>query len=149
MRRTILLFVLGMFGTGLLNAAISVYLLHDVDKDMIGHSNEAFAGLCGEIVLFTLVIGAGVALLTWLGRLLFHLKGYSPRAKLGLFLGVGVSVLQYPWDFVGRAAFPKFADTFLSIYLIVAIFACSIVIVRDNFRQTKLRQTQAASFDTR
>lgn len=64
MLRTIFLFMLGMFGTGLLNAALSVYLLHDVDKDMIGRWNEAFAGLCGEMVLFTLVIGAGVALLT-------------------------------------------------------------------------------------
>ena len=136
-----------MFGTGLLNAALSVYLLHDVDKDMIGHWNEAFAGLCGEMVLFTLVIGAGVALLTWIGRHLFHLKGYSPRAKLGLFLGVGVSVLQYPWDFAGRATFPEFADAFLIAYMIVAIFVCSIVIVRDNFLRMKLRQRPGASFD--
>lgn len=147
MLRTIFLFMLGMFGTGLLNAAISVYLLHDVDKDMIGHSNEAFAGLCGEIVLFTLVIGAGVALLTWLGRLLFRLKGSSPRAKLGLFLGIGVSIIQYPWDFAGRAAFPKFADTFLSVYLIVAILVCSIFIVHDSYRRRKLGHAQAVSFD--
>ena len=139
--------MLGMFGTGLLNAAISVYLLHDVDKDMIGHWNEAFAGLCGEMVLFTLVIGAGVALLTWIGRLLFHLKGYSARAKLGLFLGIGVSIIQYPWDFAGRAAFPKFADTFLSVYLIVAILVCSIVIVHDSYRRRKLGHAQAVSFD--
>lgn len=147
MLRTIFLFMLGMFGTGLLNAALSVYLLHDVDKDMIGRWNEAFAGLCGEMVLFTLVIGAGVALLTWIGRLLFRLKGSSPRAKLGLFLGIGVSIIQYPWDFAGRAAFPKFADTFLSVYLIVAILVCSIVIVRDNFLRMKLRQRPGASFD--
>ena len=147
MRRTILLFILAMFGTALLNAAISVYIFHDVDKDQVGHWNEAFAGLCGEIVLFTLVVGVGLALLTWIGRLLFHLKGYSPRAKLGLFLGVGVSVLQYPWDFVGRAAFPAYADSFLSLYLIVAIVLCSIVIVRDNFRQMKLRQALATPVD--
>jgi hypothetical protein len=144
MRRTILLFMLGILCTALLCAAISVYLLHDVDKDMIGHWDEAFVGLCSESVLFTVIVGGGVALLTLLGRLLFHLKGYSPRSKLGLFLGIFVTVLQYPWDFVGRAAFPKFADFSLSLYLIVAIVLCSLVIVHDNFRQMKLCRASAA-----
>ena len=144
MRRSILLFMLGIFCTALLSDAVSVYIFHDVDKDMIGHWNEAFAGLCPEIVLFTLIIGGGVALLTLLGRRLFHLKGYSPRAKSGLFLGIGVTVLQYPWDFVGRTLFPKFADACLSIYLVLAIALCSIVIVRDNLRQMKLRDASAA-----
>jgi hypothetical protein len=140
--------MLGIFCTALLSAAISVYVFHDVDKDQIGHWNEAFAGLCTECVLFTIVVGGGVALLTSLGRHLFHLKGYSPRAKFGLFLGIGATVLQYPWDFVGRAAFPKLADSSLSLYLIVAIIFCSIAILRDNFRQKKLRQAPAASFDS-
>jgi hypothetical protein len=148
MRRAILLLMLGLFCTALFSAAITVYIFHDVDKDKIGHWNEAFAGLCTESVLFAVVIGGGVALLTLLGRHIFHLKGYSPRAKLGLFLGIGVTVLQYPWDFVGRAAFPKLADSSLALYLIVAIVLCSIVIVRDNFRQMKLCQAPAASFDS-
>lgn len=148
MRRAILLLMLGIFCTALFSTAISVYIFHDVDKDKIGHWNEAFAGLCTESVLFTVVVGGGVALLTLLGRHLFHLKGYSPRAKLGLFLGIGVTVLQYPWDFVGRTAFPKLADSSLSLYLIVAIVLCSIVIVRDSFRQMKLCQAPAASFDS-
>jgi cell division protein FtsL len=138
MRRTILLLMLGLFCTALSSAAITVYIFHDVDKDMIGHWNEAFAGLCIESVLFTVVVGGGVALLTLLGRHIFRLKGYSPRAKLGLFLGIGVTVFQYPWDFVGRAAFPKLADSSLFLSLIVAIVLCSIVIVRDNFKQMKL-----------
>jgi len=144
MRRAILLLMLGMFCTALFSAAISVYIFHDVDKDKIGHWNEAFAGLCIESVIFTVVVGGGVALLTLLGRLLFNLKGYSPRSKLGACLGIGVTVLQYPWDFVGRTAFPKLADSSLSLYLIVAIVLCSIVIVRDNFRQMKLCQASAA-----
>lgn len=147
MRRAILLLMLGILSTALLIAAITVYIFHDVDNDMIGHSNEAFAGLCTESALFTVLIGGGVALLTLLGRRLFHLKGYSPRAKLGLFLGIGVTVLQYPWDFIGRAVFPKLADSSLALYLIVAIVLCSIVIVRDNFRQMKLCQASAASFN--
>lgn len=137
--------MLGILCTALLGAAISVYIFHDVDRDMVGHWNDAFAGLCAEFVIFTVIVGGGVAILTLSGRLLFHLKGYSPRAKLGLFLGIGVSAIQYPWDFIGRAVFPRLADSSLALYLIVAIVFCSIVIVRDNFRQMKLCQASAAS----
>jgi hypothetical protein len=119
-----------------------------VDKDQIGHWNEAFGGLCAESVLFALIIGGGVALLTMLGRHFFHLYGYSSRAKLGLFLGVGVTVLQYPWDFVGRMAFPKLAESFLSLYLIFAIVLCSVVLVRDTLTQLKSWQAPAASLDS-
>jgi hypothetical protein len=147
MRRAILLLMLGIFCTALFSAAISVYIFHDVDQDKIGHWNEAFAGLCTESVLFTLVVGGGVALLTLLGRHLFHLKGYSPRSMLGLLLGVGVTVFQYPWEFVARKELPKLADASLSLYLVVAIVLCAIVIVRDNFRQMKLYQARTAAFD--
>jgi hypothetical protein len=145
MRRAILLLVLGIFCTALLAAAISVYVFHDVDKDQIGRWNEAFAGLCIESVLFAGIVGGGVALLAFPGRQLFHLKGCSPRAKLGLFLGIAVPVLQYPWDFVGRVAFPKLANSSLSLYLVLAIVLCSIVLVHDNFRQMRLLQPPAAS----
>jgi hypothetical protein len=136
--------MLGTFCAALFSAAISVYIFHDVDKDKIGHWNEAFAGLCTECVLFTVIVGGGVALLTLLGRHLFRLKGYSPRSKLGFFLGIGITVLQYPWDFVGRTAFPKLADSSLTLYLIVAIVLCSIVMVRDNVRQMQSCQASAA-----
>ena len=138
MRRAILLLMLGIFCTALCSSAITVYIFHDVDKDPIGHWNEAFAGLCTESVLFTTVVGGGVALLTLLGRHLFRLKGYPPRAKVALFLGIGVTVVQYPWDFIGRAEFPKFSDRSLTVYPIVAIVLCSVVIVRDNLRQMRL-----------
>jgi hypothetical protein len=147
MRRTTLFLMLGIFGTALFGAAISVYMLHDVDQEKIGHWNEAFVGLCAESVLFTLIVGGGVALLTLLGRHLFHLKGYSPRAVLGLILGVGVTVLQYPWEFAVRKQLPKLAVTSLYLYLVVAIVFCTVVIVRDNLRQMKLRQAPAAQFD--
>jgi hypothetical protein len=140
--------MLGIFCTALSSAAISVYIFHDVDKNKIGHWNEAFAGLCTESVLFSLVVGMGVAILTLVGRHLFHLKEHSPRAKLGLFLGVGVTILQYPWDFVGRVAFPSLADSSLFLYLIVVIVLCSVVIVRDSFRRMKLCQAPATSLDS-
>jgi hypothetical protein len=138
MRRSILLFMLGMFCTTLLSAAISVYMFHDVDQDKIGHWNEAFAGLCAEGGLFTLIVGGAVGLLTFLGRHLLHLKDYSSRANLSLFLGIVVTLLQYPWDFAGRMAFPKSADFSLSLYMIVAIVLSTIVLLGDNFRQRRL-----------
>jgi len=147
MRRVILLFMLGIFSTALLSSAITVYAFHDVDKDQIGHWNEALAGLCIESVLFTVIIGGGVGLLTLVVRYFFHLKRYLPRAKLGLLLGIGVTVLQYPWDFFARMAFPTLADFSRSLYLIAAIVLCSVVIVRDNFRQMRLRDAQVASFE--
>jgi len=122
-------------------------MLHDVDQDKIGHWNEAFVGLCVESVLFTLIVGGGVALLTLLGRHLFHLKGYSPRAMLGFLLGVGVTVLQYPWEFAVRNRLPKLTDTSLYLYLVVAIVFCAVVIVRDNLRQMKSCQAPAAQLD--
>lgn len=142
MGRAILLLMLGIFCAALSIAAISVYVFHDVDKDQIGHWNEAFAGLCMKFVLFTLIIGAGVALLVFLGRSLFHLKGYSPRLKLAFFLGISVSVLQYPCEFIGRVLFPKLEDFTLSLYLLVAIVVCAIVIVRNSFRQMKFCQAR-------
>jgi hypothetical protein len=140
MRRTILYFLLGTVCTALFSAAISVYVFHDVDHDKLGHWNEVFAGLAAEVVLFALIMTGGVALLTLLGRRVWHLKGYSPSAKLGFFLGIGVSVVQYLWDFAGRTVFPKLADSSLGLYLIVAVALCSVLIVRDNFKQMKLSQ---------
>jgi hypothetical protein len=148
MRRSILLLMLGTFCTALFSSALSVYVFHDVDKSMVGHWNQAFVGSCTEGVLFTLIVGGGVALLALPGRLLFNLKRYSPRAKLGLLLGIGVTVLQYPWDYFGRATLPKFADSLLGVYLIVAIVFCSVALIRDTLSQMKLHQPPAASVDS-
>ena len=140
MRRAILNLMLGMFCTALFTAAISVYVFHDVDKGEIGHWNRAFASLCAEFILFTLVIGGGVALLVFLVRALFQLQGYSPGPNLVLLLGVGVSVLQYPWEFIGRLLSPEFADFSLTLYMILAILVCTTMIVGDSFRQKRSRQ---------
>lgn len=140
MRRAILNLMLGMFCAALFTAAISVYVFHDVDKGEIGDWNRAFASLCAEFILFTLVIGGGVALLVFLGRAFFRLQGYSPGPNLVLLLGVGVSVLQYPWDFIGRLLSPELADFSLALYMILAILVCTTVIVADSFRQMRSRQ---------
>ena len=48
MWRAIRLLMLGIFCTALFLDAISVYIFHDVDKNKIGHWNEAFADLSIE-----------------------------------------------------------------------------------------------------
>jgi len=130
--------MLGIFSTALVVSLFSVYVFHDVDKQMTDRWNEAFAGLCVEFLFFTAIIGGGVALLTFLGHQLLRLKGYSPRPRLCLYLGIGVTVLQYPWEFAGRVALPEFEDSSLSLYLIVAIVFCSVVLIRDSFRQKRM-----------
>jgi hypothetical protein len=136
-----LFLMLGIFSTALFTSAIAVYVFRDVAQDNIGHRTEAFAGLCVESVLFTLVVGGPVWLLTLLGRRLFHLRDYSPRAMLGLFLGIGLTMFQYPWEFAARKLFPKLAESALSFYLMVAIVLCTVVLLRDNFRQMNLRKS--------
>jgi hypothetical protein len=51
--------MLGVFCTALFSSAITVYIFHDVDKDMTGRWNDAFAGLCTGSVLFTMIVGGG------------------------------------------------------------------------------------------
>jgi hypothetical protein len=145
MLRSILSLTLGVFSTAVLIAAISVYLFHDVDHDQIGRWNQAFSASCFESVLFTLIICGATALLTSLGRYLFHLRDHSPGTALGLFLGIGITVLQYPWDFIARRVFPRFADFSLFVYLVVAIVVCTGGLLRESFRQRKSRKAAAAS----
>jgi len=140
MVRAIFVFMVGILGAAILLSALSVYEFHDVDQNQIGHWNEAFAGLCIEAVAFALIIGTGVTILTLIGRHLFHLSGYSPHWKLAFFLGVGVPLLQYLWDFASRVAAPKLAGASLSAFLVAAIVLCSILFLRDAFRQRQLCQ---------
>lgn len=140
MLRSLRFLLLGIFCAFLFTAAISVYVFHDVDQDKIGHWNEAFAGLCIEGVLFTLVVGVPAWLLTLLGRRLFRLRDFSPRPTLALLLGIGVAVFQYPFELAGRKLFPRLADSFLTFYLAAAIVVCTVVLLSDNFKQMKLRK---------
>jgi hypothetical protein len=114
-----------------------------VDQDKVGHWNEAFVNLSVEMVVFSLVISGSVWLLALLGRHLFNLRGYSPRARIGLFLGFAAIVFQYPFEFVGRKLVPNLADSFLSFYLVAAILLCTAVLLRDTFNQLKLRKALA------
>jgi drug/metabolite transporter (DMT)-like permease len=135
----------GIFWAALFVDAFSVYLLRDVDHDQIGHLNAAFAGLCAESIIFALLIGGSVGLFTSVGKRLLHLRGYSPREMLSLFLGVGVTVFQYIWDYIARRAFPKSAGLSLYLYLVIAVVVCTVVLLRNIFRQMKFCGAAQAS----
>jgi hypothetical protein len=66
--------------------------------------------LCAESVIFALLIGVSAGLLSLVGSRLLHLGGHSPGERPSLFLGIGVTVFQYPWDYIARRAFPGSAD---------------------------------------
>jgi hypothetical protein len=50
-------------------------------------------------------------------------------------------VFQYPWEFAARKLTPKLPQSALSFYLVVAIVLCTVVLLRDNFREMKLRKS--------
>jgi hypothetical protein len=52
------------------------------------------------------------------------LIGFSPlrsSPSVGLFLGIGLTMFQHPWEFAAGKLSPKLAESALSFYLVVAI----------------------------
>ena len=137
MRRAFFFLTLGIFCAALAVSAISVYLLHDVDHDMNDRLNEAFAQGGSESVLFALIVGGVAGLLAVLGRLAFQMRGFSPRAISGFSLGIGIAVVQYPWDILTRILVPRQADLSLTIYLVAAIVVSTVVLLLDAYRRKK------------
>ena len=144
MRRAILSLMLGTFCTALFLAAISVYIFHDVDQDRIGHWNEAFVDLSIEVFVFSLILGGAAWLLALVGQRVFGLRGGSPRAKIGLSLGIATAVFQYPFEFLGRRLVPNFAGSLLSLYIVAAIILCTAVLLRDASRQREPQEALKA-----
>src|SRR5215470_1584337 len=136
LRRAILSLLLGAFSTALVFSAVAVYIFHDVDQTKVGHWNEAFAELAVESVLFSLLVGGSVWLLVLLGRRLFGLRGSSPRPRIGVGVGVAAAAFQYPFEYVGRRLAPSLSDSFLSLYLVLAILVSTAVLLADTFRQS-------------
>jgi putative effector of murein hydrolase len=133
MWRTIALLMLGILCTAVLCSVISVYLFHDVDQGYIDHLNAAFAELLTESVLFALIIGLPVWLLTALGRQTFRRSGAYPRARIGFFLGIAVTVFQYPLELAGRRLVPHLADMIVGLYLVAAVVLCTAILLRETF----------------
>jgi hypothetical protein len=140
------LLTLGIFCTAQFLAAISVYVFHDVDKDKIGHWNEAFADLSVELAVFTLIVSGAVWLLALLGRQLFNLRGYSPRASIGLSLGIATAFFQYPFEFAARKLVPNLAESLLTFYLLAPPRYLQATATRDlNQRRISVRAGMEAT----
>ena len=141
MARTITAFAFGLFCAGLVVALVATFVFHDVDQNQ--PRSEAFWGLCFETVLFVFVVAGLTLLLTFIGEHLLRLRGSPPRAKLGFWLGVAVSTVQYPCDLAGRWLAPKLSDTFLLVYLLAAALFSPIVLLWDSRKRSWIgSQTQ-------
>ncbi len=135
MWRAIVFLTLAILCSALVVAFISVYVFHDVDRDKLGHWNEAFADLAVEAAIFALIIGIPSGVLAALGQYLLKLHSYAPRARLGIALGIAVAICQYPFEFLGRKLLPQYAESFLAIYLVAAILICAAFLLRDASKQ--------------
>ena len=64
--------------------AVSVYVLHDVDKDRVGRWNLAFLELCEEFLIFSALATGLFLLFLWAGRALLR-KPLPPSYFFCLF----------------------------------------------------------------
>jgi len=105
---------------------ISVYLLHDVDKERVGQWNLAFFELCEEFLLFGLVVTGLFLFFLWCGRALLRIPT-SSNYVLAFFMGVLVIVVQYPVERAGRAFFQSRGDVVLNLYLLLSPLFCAVL----------------------
>jgi hypothetical protein len=128
-------FFLGIFAAAVFTNAAAVYLLHDVDPDRIGKLNLAYWELTLEFFAFGLVLAVIFFVLTWIGTLALRLRDITPNLKLGLILGIAVTVLQYPAEFAVRKFGENWADAFLLGYLLVSPVCCTAIILLNSYKR--------------
>ena len=126
-------FSFGIIVGGIPINLISVYLFHDVDKERVGQWDPAYNDLAVELTIFAVAMTLVLWLLTFLGRLIFSLRGSPTNPKLGFALGLAVIIVQYPWDFVARKLFPTHSNEQLGAYMILSVFSSAAILVWDNF----------------
>jgi hypothetical protein len=141
MHRVILSLAGGMASVAMLVNAFSVYVMHDVDSDQIGHWNEAYIELSAEVGIFIVVVGGLTWLLILLGRRLFHLQGAYPRPRLAFVLGALAIIIQYPMDFAVRTYLSVISRSYLHWYLLLCILTCTGILLRDNWKQLQLQES--------
>jgi hypothetical protein len=126
MWRVVSRFAAGLLATVLPVNAISVYILHDVDKDRVGRWNLAFFKLCEEFLIFSVLASVLFLLCLWVGRALLR-KPLSPDYVLAFWLGVAVILVQYPIELAARALLPSWKDTLLLLYPLLSPLFCAIL----------------------
>jgi len=125
-------FFLGILAAATLTNAAAVYLFHDVDADRVGNLNLAYRDLTLEFFVYGFVLSVIFLLSVWIGSLVFRLRGTLPNLKLGLTLGIVVTILQYPAEFAVRKLAQGFAEIFLLGYLLVSPVCCAAIILLNS-----------------
>jgi hypothetical protein len=129
-------FFLGTLASAMFTNAVAVYLLHDVDADRIGKWNLAYWELTREFFVFGLVVTILFFLLAWIGTLVFGLGHVAPNLRLGLILGIAVTLLQYPAEYIVRGLTAGHsADTFLLGYIVLSPISCASVVLMDAHKR--------------
>jgi hypothetical protein len=135
MWRVVLSFFCGVCVSALLLSAASVYVFHDVDKDLIGKWNIAFGYLAGEVLFFALLVTIGTAILTQISRMVAGLRPALPAPKLGFILGASIGVIQYPFEFLVRKVADKHYDFWSYAYIVLSILIPSALLIAACRRQ--------------
>jgi hypothetical protein len=78
MWRVASVFFWGMISTALLTNALSVYVLHDVDRNMIGKWNDAFLQLTFELIILAVITSRVLGILIHFGCKFFTSRLYRP-----------------------------------------------------------------------
>ena len=125
-----------MFAAAMFTNAVSVYLLHDVDTDLMGKWSLAFWQLTLEFFIFSIVLTVCFFLLSWIGTMVFRLRRVPLNHGLGFALGIAVILIQYPAEFIVRKLSGHTADSFLLCYMLLSpIFCVAIVLLNAHKRQ--------------
>jgi hypothetical protein len=130
-------FFFGIFAAAMFANAASVYLLHDVDADLIGKWNLAYWELTLEFLAFSTVVAICFFLATWIGTVAFGLRDVPANLKLGFVLGIVLTLIQYPAEFTVRKLTPAFADAFLLGYLLLSPLCCAAIILLNSRKRRR------------
>jgi len=129
MWRVVLSFFRGVCLSALLLGAVSVYVFHDVDRDLIGKWNIAFRYLAGEVLLFGLLVTLGTTILTQIGRIVAGLRSAVPAPKLGFILGASIGVIQYPFESLVRKVADEHYAFWSYAYIVLSILVPSTIFI--------------------
>jgi hypothetical protein len=119
--------------------ALSAYVFHDVDKDMVGQWSRAFSDQMVEVLFFIFVADSLLLIYLFLARKLFKLPDGQLSAKTAFLSGIFTILLQYPFDYASRAIAPSMSEKLLWAYLLLSPVACASLLL------LKQRQSSADS----
>jgi hypothetical protein len=127
-------FFVGVIVSALFVNALSVYVFHDVDQEMIGRWHEAYIQLNIELLFFSLIVTGLLLLFMCLGIKLFRYPILSQNIRLAFTLGVGIILFQYVYELAARSWAPEIAQVVIAIYLLLGSAISAIILIRDGSR---------------